>query len=57
LEFAEAWSRKREGDYGGVNAWFIGRSDLIRNKREVGRPLDLVDAQNLEQAEADEGVK
>jgi hypothetical protein len=35
---------------GGVTfqeAWFIGRAELIRNKRAVGRHIDLHDAELL----------
>ena len=33
---------------GGVEVSFLGREDLIRNKRAVGRPRDLADAAELE---------
>jgi hypothetical protein len=36
------------GDYGGRAVPFIGRSELIANKRATGRPQDLADAERLE---------
>jgi hypothetical protein len=33
---------------GGRPAWFIGRSDLIENKRATGRPIDLPDLDLLQ---------
>ncbi|MEW6281071.1 MAG: hypothetical protein AB1758_20825 [Candidatus Eremiobacterota bacterium] len=45
LEFEDAWPNRRWLDFGGVEAWVIGREDLIRNKRASGR---LLDAANLE---------
>lgn len=51
LEFADAWSRRKRMDFGGVEAWLISREDLVRNKRAVGRPQDLLDADALEGSE------
>jgi hypothetical protein len=48
VEFDSAWARRETGDMGGVSIAFIGREDLIRNKRAVGRPRDLADASELE---------
>jgi hypothetical protein len=48
LTFDEAWPNRREADLGNQRAWFIGRTDLIRNKRASGRHIDLHDAQLLE---------
>ena len=48
LEFSECYSRREQGTLGGVAVAFLGREDLIRNKRAVGRPRDLADAAELE---------
>jgi len=36
------------GRYGDVSTRFIGRAEMIRNKRASGRPQDLADAARLE---------
>ena len=47
VRFEEAWPRRQVGTFGGVNANFISREDLIRNKLATGRALDLHDAEQL----------
>ena len=51
LRFADAWHKRVKTDFGGVPAYVLSREDLIVNKRAVGRPQDLVDVSNLEEAE------
>lgn len=46
--FSEAWLDRREEVIDGLTVPFIGRAALLTNKRAVGRPQDLVDAQRLE---------
>ncbi|MBI5281575.1 MAG: nucleotidyltransferase [Candidatus Solibacter usitatus] len=48
VQFAEAWERRQRVACNDIEAWFIHREDLIRNKRAAGRPQDLVDADLLE---------
>lgn len=48
VNFAEAWQGKAEGHYGSTAVWYIGRAELIRNKRASGRPQDLLDLEWLE---------
>jgi hypothetical protein len=50
VDFADAWQRRSEGDFGGVPAQFIGLQDLVRNKRATGRTMDLADCERLEEA-------
>ena len=50
LSFAEAWPNRVSIDFGGISAWVIGRDDLIIAKRASGRPQDLIDADNLQNA-------
>jgi glycine cleavage system aminomethyltransferase T len=47
VDFESAWIRRASVDVGGVVVGFIGRDDLITNKRAVGRPQDLVDVERL----------
>ena len=39
------------GKYGQIEVNFIGREDLIRNKKATGRSQDEVDAEMLEQTD------
>ena len=43
VEFAEVWEGRVEGQYGQTRVSFIGRDELIRNKKASGRPQDLAD--------------
>lgn len=45
--FAECYKRRKTKTVGGVKVHIIGREDLIRNKRLVGRPRDLEDVKQL----------
>jgi len=57
LDFDRAWERRVTADVGGVPVHFIGRDDLIANKRLVGRPRDRNDVRALERAAALESKK
>jgi len=48
VAFEEAWPNRTERAFGGQRAWFIGRSDLIKNKRATGRHIDLHDLDLLQ---------
>ena len=48
LGFVAAWQRRVVVRFDDVDVPVIGRSDLIHNKRVLGRPQDMVDASNLE---------
>ena len=50
LDFDTAWRRRVTVDVAGVPVSFIGRDDLIANKRAVGRPQDRRDVRALERA-------
>ena len=43
-----AATNKVEGAYGDIPLFYIGRDDLIRNKRSTGRAKDLADIEALE---------
>lgn len=47
IEFEEAWPNRFEGHYGEQSVHFIGREDLIRNKKASGRVRDLADLDDL----------
>lgn len=47
-DFAQAWSGRVEAGFGPLDVPFLGRAQLIANKRAVGRPQDLMDLDALE---------
>ena len=47
VAFAEARGGVVRGRYGAVDVTFIGRDDLVRNKRASGRHRDLGDVEEL----------
>jgi hypothetical protein len=51
VEFAPAWSRRETSTYDGIPFALPSKADLIRNKRAVGRPQDLLDVARLETSE------
>jgi hypothetical protein len=48
VTFAEAWDGRAHGHYGNVPVVYLGRAELIRNKRASGRLQDLADLETLE---------
>ena len=50
VTFQDAWKRRTPTTYGGVRISMLGLDDLLANKRAVGRPVDLIDAENLKRA-------
>jgi predicted nucleotidyltransferase len=50
LDFEVSWERRVTVDVAGVPVQFIGRNDLLENKRVVGRPQDLRDVRAIERA-------
>ena len=47
VEFDSAWANRLVVDVDGLNVPFIGRDDLLKNKRATGRPKDLLDVERL----------
>ena len=47
LTFDEAWPNRVEADFDDVRVPFLGRAELIRNKRASGRKKDLADIESL----------
>ena len=51
ITFAEAWKDRVQATIeGDTPIWVISRKHLIQNKRAAGRPRDLLDIQEIEQA-------
>jgi len=50
LDFQDIWKNRVTGDYGSEKVFFIGLDDLIKNKKQSGRPTDLIDIELLEKA-------
>lgn len=48
VTFDEAWTGRVAGKYGTQSVYYLGRAELIRNKRAVGRHQDLADLDMLE---------
>ncbi len=48
VSFDDAWRRRVEVNVGGVPLKFLGKQDLITNKRASGRPKDKIDLLELE---------
>jgi hypothetical protein len=48
VSFKEAWNTRTTGKYGNCNANFISKSDLIKNKKAMGRAQDIADVEKLE---------
>jgi len=55
VEVEEAWTRRAPGVLDGVDVFFVSKSDLIANKRSVGRPEDLADIERLRDEDEGEG--
>ncbi|MFM9120486.1 MAG: DUF6036 family nucleotidyltransferase [Acidimicrobiaceae bacterium] len=47
VEFDSAWANRLVIDVDGLQVPFIGRDDLLTNKRATGRPKDLLDVEYL----------
>lgn len=48
VSFPEAWANRVSGLLDGIPVSFLGRDDLLKNKRASGRPQDLADLSHLE---------
>ncbi|MCJ7681874.1 MAG: nucleotidyltransferase [Candidatus Aminicenantes bacterium] len=50
FQFRDIWNNRTSGTYGAEKVHFISLEDLIKNKKQAGRPTDLVDVDLLEKA-------
>jgi hypothetical protein len=48
VSFADAWASRVGGRFGAAAVFYIGKADLVRNKRATGRAQDLADVDALE---------
>ena len=48
VSFPEAWAGRIEGRFGAVPVCYIGKAELVRNKRATGRAQDVADLEALE---------
>lgn len=53
VSWDQAFEGRSRGEYGGTSAPFLGRAELIANKKAVGRSQDLADVERLEGPPAD----
>jgi predicted nucleotidyltransferase len=47
MSFDQVWRNRVDAEIDGVVVHFIGKEDLIENKRQVGRLIDLADVEEL----------
>lgn len=47
VNFQEAWAGRIDGKLDGLPVAFIGKNELLKNKRASGRPQDLADLAKL----------
>jgi hypothetical protein len=52
VSWEEASAGRSQGEYGGTRVPYLGRAELIANKKASGRPRDLTDAQRLEELDS-----
>ncbi len=52
LTFEQGWKTRVVSAYGGVPVSYIGKQELILNKKASGRPQDLADVASLESTDA-----
>jgi len=52
VRFEDAWPQRADIEIDGLQVHVIGRAHLILNKRTVGRPQDLLDADLLESSDS-----
>lgn len=53
LTFDAAWPNRIHADFGGAIYPVIGKREYVLNKRTVGRPQDLADADHVERSPID----
>jgi hypothetical protein len=48
VSFIDAWTGRVSGHFGAVPVFYIGKAELVRNKRATGRAQDLADIDAIE---------
>ena len=54
VDFEAAWENRTSDEFRGVAVHYIGKNDLIRNKKLAGRYQDLADIENMQFKRLDE---
>ncbi len=49
IDFTSAWNNRTTGNYGDETAYFISKSDLIKNKEATNRIQDMADIEKLKE--------
>ena len=52
VSFDEAWPHRQEVPVDALRVPVLGRADLVRNKRALGRPKDLADLVSLDKTDS-----
>jgi hypothetical protein len=52
VDFDEAWQDRLEGSLDGIPTHVISKEHLIRNKLAVGRKQDILDVENIREADS-----
>jgi hypothetical protein len=50
VDFARGWAGRLSARVAGLEVSFLGRAELIANKRATGRPKDIADLAELERS-------
>ncbi|MGE3467263.1 MAG: hypothetical protein AB7J13_10045 [Pyrinomonadaceae bacterium] len=53
VDWEGAWTRRQLGDFDGVPAFFLDKSDLVAAKTAAGRTQDILDIESLRNANPD----
>jgi hypothetical protein len=48
VRFQNAWPKRVRGRIADMDVYYLGREHLIRNKKAVGRPQDLIDVEHMQ---------
>jgi hypothetical protein len=51
VSFQTAWKNRVKGEYGRTRAYYLSKSNLLKNKTVSGRPQDLADVAELKSIE------
>jgi hypothetical protein len=50
VSWQDAYSNRVEGEYGDIRVYYLGRNQLIANKKALGRKKDLADLEALDES-------
>ena len=55
VDFERAWSGRTAVEMEGMELFVLGKDDLLTNKKAVGRPQDIADAERLDALDRPDG--